>query len=396
MPRILRIINRLNLGGPTFNVAYLTKFLSPEYETMLVAGMIDESEASSEFILHDMGLHPVYIPEMYREIHLKKDGRAYLKLKKIIREFQPDIVHTHAAKAGALGRMAASSCRVPVILHTFHGHVFHSYFSKLKSRVFINIERQLAKRSTRLIAISKNQKRELSEEFRICPAEKIEIIPLGFDLGKFSEDVEVKRKKFRNHYLIDDDETVIAIVGRLVPVKNHKLFLLALKNVLTRTHKKVRAFIIGDGEDRDAIEGLARTLQIDFSDFVAEKKKATLTFTSWIKEVDEVYAGSEIVALTSLNEGTPVSIIEALAANKAVVTTDVGGIRDIVIDKKNGLIVQTNDVDAFSDALVQLVENIQLRNSMEGFPEANIIERFSYIRLVKDMSDLYSRLLHTV
>jgi glycosyltransferase involved in cell wall biosynthesis len=394
MPRILRIINRLNLGGPTFNVAYLTKFLSPEYETMLVAGMIDESEASSEFILHDMGLKPVYIPEMYREINLVKDVRAYFKLKRIIHEFQPDIVHTHAAKAGALGRMAASSCHVPVILHTFHGHVFHSYFSNLKSNVFINIERQLAKRSTRLIAISKNQKRELSEKFRICSAEKIEIIPLGFDLGKFSRDVEQKRKKFRSHYLIDDDETVIAIVGRIVPVKNHKLFLLALKNVLTRTNKRIRAFIIGDGEDRGAIEEAARALQIDFSDFILEKKKTTLTFASWVKEIDEVYSGSEIVALTSLNEGTPVSIIEALAANKAVVTTDVGGIRDIVIDKKNGFIVQTNDVEAFSDALLQLVENIQLRNSMESFPEANIIERFSYIRLVKDMSDLYTRLLH--
>jgi glycosyltransferase involved in cell wall biosynthesis len=382
MPRILRIINRLNLGGPTLNVAYLTKFLSPEYETMLVAGMIDESEASSEFILHDMGLKPVYIPEMYREINLWKDVSAYSQLKKIIHEFQPDIVHTHAAKAGALGRMAASSCHVPVILHTFHGHVFHSYFSDLKSMVFINIERQLAKRSTRLIAISKNQKRELSEQFRICAAEKIEIIPLGFDLGKFSQDVEIKRKRFRNHYLIDDDETVISIVGRLVPVKNHKLFLLALKNVLSRTRKRVRAFIIGDGEDRGAIEELAGTLQIDFSDFVLEKKKTTLTFASWVKEVDEVYAGSEIVALTSLNEGTPVSIIEALAANKAVVTTDVGGIRDIVIDKKNGSIVQTNDVKAFSDALLQLVENIQLRNSMESFQEADIIERFSYIRLV--------------
>ena len=395
MPRILRIINRLNLGGPTFNVAYLTKFLSPEYETMLVAGMIDESEAPSEFILHDMGLKPVYIPEMYRKIHLSKDVRAYLKLKKIIRDFKPDIVHTHAAKAGALGRMAASACHVPVILHTFHGHVFHSYFSNLKSNVFINIERQLAKRTTRLIAISKKQKIELSEEFRIAPADKIEIIPLGFDLGKFSENVEVKRKKFRSHYLIDDDETVISIVGRIVPVKNHRLFLFALKNVLTRTHKKVRAFIIGDGEDRQAIEELARTLQIDSSDFIAEKRKTTLTFASWVKEVDEVYAGSEIVALTSLNEGTPVSIIEALAANKAVVTTDVGGISDMVIDKKNGFIVPTNDVEALSGALLQLVENNQLRNSMESFPEANIIERFSYMRLVKDMSDLYSRLLHS-
>ncbi|MEO5674550.1 MAG: glycosyltransferase, partial [Chitinophagales bacterium] len=280
MPRILRIINRLNLGGPTFNAAYLTKYLSPQYETMLVAGMIDPSEASSEFILHDMGLKPVYIPEMYREINPINDLKAYLKLKKIILDFKPDILHTHAAKAGALGRMAAHACGVRVILHTFHGHVFHSYFSKWKADAFIKIERHLAKKSTRIIAISEKQKKELSEDFRICPAEKIEIIPLGFDLRKFSEDAEAKRKKFRDHYFVADDEIVISIVGRLVPVKNHRLFLHALKNVVGRTTKKIRAFIVGDGESRSAIEAAARSLEIDYTDFTVEKKNATLTFTS--------------------------------------------------------------------------------------------------------------------
>lgn len=393
MPRVLRIINRLNLGGPTFNAAYLTKYLPPQFETLLVAGMIDDSEASSEFVLHEMGLKPVYIPEMYREIDLVKDRRAYIKLKKLIRDFKPDIVHTHAAKAGALGRMAAHACNVPVILHTFHGHVFHSYFSKWKTNVFINIERYLAKRSTRIIAISEKQKRELSEEFRICPAVKIEIIPLGFDLRKFSENVEEKRKKFRNHYLVDDDEIVISLVGRLVPVKNHRLFLLVLKKILTQTQKKIRAFIVGDGEERQAIEELARSLQIDFTDFNREPRKATLVFTSWLKEVDEVYAGSEIVALTSFNEGTPVSIIEALAARKPVVTTDVGGISDIMINEKNGFIVTSNATDEFAAALLQLIENFELRNAIASFNEANTNEKFSYVRLVNDVSALYSRLL---
>ncbi|MCY7410864.1 MAG: glycosyltransferase, partial [Chitinophagales bacterium] len=251
MPRILRIINRLNLGGPTFNAAYLTKFLAPEFETLLVAGMIDESEASSEFVLHEMDLHPVYIPEMYREINLVRDTQAYFKLKKIIRDFKPHIVHTHAAKAGALGRMAADACKVQVIIHTFHGHVFHSYFSPLKTNAFINIERRLAKKSSKIIAISESQKKELSEVYKICEPEKIEIVPLGFDLRKFSEHRNAKRKKFRTHYLIDDDEIVISIVGRLVPVKNHALFLRSIKNILEGTSKKIRAFIIGDGESRE-------------------------------------------------------------------------------------------------------------------------------------------------
>src|SRR6185295_2503731 len=162
-----------------------------------------------------------------------------------------------------------------------------------------------------------------------------------------------------------------------------------------QTQKKVRAFIVGDGEDRLAIESLSRSLQIDFADFLHEKKKTTLTFTSWLKDVDEVYAGSEIVALTSLNEGTPVSIIEALAAGKPVVTTDVGGISDIMVDKKNGFIVPSNSQDAFSDALLQLVEYTALRGAMENFHGANTSERFSYVRLVNDMSVLYSHLLQT-
>jgi glycosyltransferase involved in cell wall biosynthesis len=393
MPRILRIINRLNLGGPTFNAAYLTKYLSPEYETMLVAGMIDGSEASSEFILHEMDLKPVYIPEMYRQINLLKDSKAYYKLKKIIRDFKPDIVHTHAAKAGALGRMAAYDSRVPVILHTFHGHVFHSYFSKWKSNLFINLERYLARRSNCIIAISENQKRELSERFHICPAEKIEIIPLGFDLGKFSKDVEAKRRKFRSHYLIADDEIVISIVGRLVPVKNHTLFLHALRQVLDQTHKNVRVFIVGDGEDRKRVEDTARDLQIDFTDFLIEKRKATLIFTSWLKEVDEVYAGSDLVALSSLNEGTPVSIIEALAAKKPVVTTDVGGISNIVANDKNGFIVPSNDVEAFSTALLRMVEDDELRSAMKHFSDSDTASQFNYRRLVSDISNLYSRLL---
>jgi len=393
MPRVLRIINRLNLGGPTFNAAYLTRYLSPEYETLLVAGMIDPSEASSEFILHDMGLKPVYIPEMYREISLLKDTRVYFKLKEMIRDFKPDIVHTHAAKAGALGRMAAAACNVPVILHTFHGNVFHSYFSRWKSQAFISIERYLAKKSTRIIAISEIQKEELWSEFKICRPEKIEVVPLGFDLGKFSENIAEKRKKFREHYLIDDSEIVIAIVGRLVPVKNHALFLHALKNIMDSTQKKIRAFIVGDGEDRHKLEELARSLQIDCTDFLTEKRKATLTFTSWLKDVDQVYAGCEIVALTSLNEGTPVSIIEALAANKPVVVTDVGGIRDIISGQLNGLVVPTNDVGAFTHALLRLVEDAGLRDTMQQFSEANILKRFSYQRLVKEMSFVYSTLL---
>ena len=195
MPRVLRILNRLNLGGPTYNASYLTKYLEPEFETKLIVGSIDESEASSQHIVESLGIEPEYLPEMQREISPVKDRKAYKKLKQIIKEFKPDIVHTHAAKSGALGRLAASHLNVPVILHTFHGHVFHSYFNPIKTKAFIQIERHLASKSNKIIAISPLQKKELSEDFKICASEKIEIIRLGFDLNKFNTDQFQKRKK---------------------------------------------------------------------------------------------------------------------------------------------------------------------------------------------------------
>jgi glycosyltransferase involved in cell wall biosynthesis len=396
MPRILRLINRLNLGGPTFNAAYLTKYLAPEYETLLVAGMIDESEASSDFVLEEMELTPVYIPQMYRAVDPYKDWQAYQTLKQLIKDFQPDIVHTHAAKAGALGRMAACACRVPVIVHTFHGHVFHSYFSKWKSNIFVNIERYLARKSTCIIAISDKQKKELSEEFHLCPPEKITVVPLGFDLKRFTDDQSQKRSRFRNRHQVDDDEIVISIVGRLVPVKNHSLFLRALASVLTKTDQRIRAFLVGDGESRKEVEMLARALGLSVADSTQKPiARAQVTFTSWLREVDEVYAGSDIVALSSFNEGTPVSIIEAIASGKPVVTTDAGGISDIVTNVRNGFIVPNNNESAFSAALAELVQNRELRVTMGNADAQLIMSRFSYQRLIGDMKRLYERLLET-
>jgi glycosyltransferase involved in cell wall biosynthesis len=195
--KVLRIINRFNLGGPTFNAAYLTKYLGDDFETLLVGGDKDDTEESSTFILDQLGLEPIIIPEMRRDIGLKEDKIAYQKLKKIIQEFKPDIVHTHASKAGTLGRMAASKCNVPVVIHTFHGHVFHSYFGKTKTLVFKNIERYLARKSTAIIAISDIQKQELFSEHKICKSAKIKVIPLGFDLSRFQENLEEKRISFR-------------------------------------------------------------------------------------------------------------------------------------------------------------------------------------------------------
>lgn len=394
MLKVLRIINRFNLGGPTYNAAYLTKYLSPDFKTLLIGGMKDETEDSSEFILQNLGIKPIIIPEMQREISPKNDYIAYQKLKTIIKRFKPDVVHTHASKAGTLGRLAAYNAKVPVILHTFHGHVFHSYFNSYKEKAFRSIEQSLAKRSTKIIAISDKQKYELSEVFNITTADKIEVIPLGFDLSRFQINMDSKRKKFREDYDIKDDEIAIGIVGRLVPIKNHGLFLNAIKTLTEKTNRPIRAFIVGDGECRKEIEEKARALSLDFTDYTTDKRRATLTFTSWIKDVDYVYAGVDIVALTSLNEGTPVSLIEAQASNKPIITTNTGGIENIVIPEKTALLCNNGDLDDFSNKLIQLVIDDNLRNCLSEQGWNQVREKFHFERLTNDMKNLYYRLLN--
>ncbi|GAB4145579.1 MAG: glycosyltransferase family 4 protein [Bacteroidia bacterium] len=392
MPKVLRIINRFNLGGPTYNVAYLSKYMAPEYETLLVGGAKDASEESSDFIVQQLGLKPVIIPEMRRSINPLNDYKAYRELKKIIREYRPDIVHTHASKAGTLGRLAAASCGVPVIVHTFHGHVFHSYFNKLTTTVFKIIERYLARKSSAIVAISEKQKQELTEEHHICAKEKISVIPLGFDLDRFRTDKEIKRKIFRSKWQIGDDELVISIIGRLVPVKNHTMFLHVISKVLkTAPDKKLRFLIVGDGECRAELELQAKQLEIPFA--AAAGTFDPLIFTSWEKEVDVVLAGSDIVCLTSWNEGTPVSLIEAQAASVPIVSTRVGGIEDVVKEGETALLSPPGDIDAFEKQLQRLIQDDQLRKkfSVQGWLHASSL--FHYTRLVSDMKSLYDRLL---
>lgn len=394
MPKVLRIINRFNLGGPTFNAALLTKHMAPEFETMLIGGREESSEVSSQHILTDLGVEAHFIDEMQRDIGLSNDRQAYKAIKKIIKEFQPDIIHTHASKAGAIGRSAGIAYGKAKMVHTFHGHVFHSYFGKVKTSIYQNIERALALKTDKIIAISQRQKLELTKRYRICSASKIEVIPLGFDLNRFQEDKEAKRNSFREHYNIDDDEIAIGIVGRLVPIKNHKLFLSALKLALNETNKKVRAFIIGDGEDRDELMAFANDLGLKFLDANFRKgEKSELHFTSWITNVDWANAGLDIIALSSLNEGTPVSLIEAQASGKPIVSTKVGGVSNIVIPNETALLSPSNEPELFAKNIIQLIENDELRISMGKKGWELVHEKYHYNRLVADMKNLYDSLL---
>jgi glycosyltransferase involved in cell wall biosynthesis len=389
MKKILRIINRFNLGGPTYNAAYLTKYLENDYETLLIGGKHEKSEKSSMHILDNLGLKPIIIEEMQRSIHPIMDRIALKKIKDIIIEFKPDIVHTHAAKAGALGRKAAYELGVKQIYHTFHGHVFHSYFGKIKTNIYKKIERNLAKKSTKIIAISEIQKQELSEVYKICSKEKIEVIPLGFDFRKFYENQTEKRKDFRKKWKIKDDEIAIGIIGRLVPIKNHVFFINVINKVISKSNTSLRIFVVGDGEEK---ENIIRKVSAHNLDYSIDDKIATIQFTSWIKEIDEVNAGMDIICLCSLNEGTPVSLIEAQASGKPIVTTRTGGIENIVVENKTALISDNNDLNKFIENVLSLIKGKDKRTL---FSELAIKKSkdFDYSILIKNIKKLYENSL---
>jgi glycosyltransferase involved in cell wall biosynthesis len=293
-------------------------------------------------------------------------------------------VHTHAAKAGALGRKAAKACGVPVIVHTFHGHVFHSYFGTAKTWLYKLIERRLARISTGIIAISPIQKEELSSVHRICSAAKIKVIPLGFDLSKFQENLPEKRLQTRTERKLEADEVAVAIVGRLAPVKNHSLFLDVIET-LAKKGVKARYFIVGDGQEKASIQQRANALQ--------ETYGIRIELTSWIKDIATFNAGMDILCLSSDNEGTPVSLIEAQASGIPVISTDVGGVRDIVSEGETGFIVPKKEVEPFAEKLQLLIENKEIRQKMSQNGWNFVRDTFHYTTLVKNMEKYYAELI---
>jgi glycosyltransferase involved in cell wall biosynthesis len=391
--RVLRILNRTNLGGPVYNATFLSALMDSNFETLLISGVPNEDELEYNDFVTKYNIKYKQIQHLEREISISKDYKAFKEIRKIVKEFKPHIIHTHAAKAGLVGRLVAIYSRTPIILHTFHGHVFHNYFGKLKTKFYILLERFLAKCSTGIITISALQKNELVKLYKIAPAKKTHLIPLGLDLDAFYTDQVIKRKVFREKFQINDNEIVIGIVGRLVPIKNHRLFINSINEVLKKTTKKVRVLIIGDGDERENIMQQLTQLNILYNYFPENVNPQTVTLTSWLTKMDEVFAGLDIVALTSLNEGTPVSLIEAQAACKPIVTTNVGGVSDIVLENDTAFITPTEDVVSFTNALLKLTENDALRNEMGKNGYNQVKNKFDKMRLVGDMQNLYNKLL---
>lgn len=382
MPKVLRIINRFNLGGPTYNAANLTHGLSPEFETLLIGGPHEPGETSSTFICDQLGLSYQILPEMQRAVSYQTDKQAFRKIQEIIWEFKPDIVHTHASKAGALGRWAAHKCNVPVIVHTFHGHVFQGYFGKGKTYMYKSVERLLSRWSSSIIAISAHQKKELTEIHKVAPAHKTKVIPLGFDLSRFLNSGAEQVRSFRSRHGLAEDTFVVGIIGRLAPIKDHDLFLNAIAIATKKASRKIQAVIVGDGELRERLQSKADDLGL-----------SNITWTSWITDVESAIPGMDVVVLTSINEGTPVSLIEAQACGVPVISTDVGGVRDILLNGKTGLMIGSRSPEDIAEAILTLETSDSKLRKMGEAGRKWVEHRYSAKRLTEDMRLHYHDLL---
>lgn len=418
--KIIRIIARLNVGGPARHVVWLTAALRDAGdETLLVTGVVPPGEGDMSYFAGACGVEPFIIPEMSREIS-PRDAVTIWKLYRLMLRERPDIVHTHTAKAGTVGRVAGllyrwltpqvlvgrpRSCR---FVHTYHGHFFHSYYGRAKTLFFLTVERVLARLATdRIVVISPRQYDEIHKQFGVGQAEQFSVVPLGLDTAIFAG-AAGRRFAARAALGVGDADVLVGIVGRLTEVKNHHMFFEAaalLKKELSNDNApsvsapRVRFVVIGDGHLRGELEDRVHALGLD----------ADVIFTGLRDDPENFYAALDVLALTSVNEGTPLTLIEAMASGRAVVATEVGGVADILgapasksgaanaddgyTVRERGIGVRSRDGAAFARALRLSIEDAELRETFERRGQGFVERVYSKERLVNDVRRLYNELL---
>jgi glycosyltransferase involved in cell wall biosynthesis len=383
--RVLRVIARLNMGGPALHVAYLTAGLAERgYETTLVAGSLARGEDSMAFVADELGIEVERIEELHREISPLRDAVAILRLARLIRRVRPHILHTHTAKAGAVGRLAAllaGDARPLIVVHTFHGHVLRGYFDPLRTAGFRLLERWLATKTTALVAVSPQVRDDLVS-LGVAPRERFVVVRLGIELEQRVAAEQDGRGESRRVLGIGPDRFAVGWIGRMTGVKRTDDVLRAFRRLRDRGVDACLC-MIGDGPDRPAVERRAHELGL---------MRDTL-FLGYQEEVAPFYAAFDAMILPSINEGTPVSAIEALAAGRPVVATRVGGVPDVVREGEDGFLVEPGDVDALADRLARLAADPELRERLGAAGRARVVPRYSVERLVDDIDLLYRSLL---
>jgi glycosyltransferase involved in cell wall biosynthesis len=390
--RVVRVITRLNIGGPSIQAIELSSRMTMHgFETVLVHGRLGESEGDMVYLLDQAAVRPrtVHLQTLQRPIAPAADAAALWKLYRLICDVKPAIVHTHMAKAGTLGRLAAlaynrtTGRRAPAkLVHTYHGHVLEGYFGAAKTRLFVDVERTLAAATDRIVAISPRIRDELIDEYRIGHSAQYRIVPLGFDLERLAAIDASARRMARMQLQIPEGTQVVTTVGRLTAIKDHRLFLEVARRVSGLWPSTI-FLIVGDGELRGELEASAAALGIG----------ERVQFLGWRRDLETVYGATDIFLLTSRNEGTPVALIESLAAGCAGVSTDVGGVGDVVDSDAVGLLAPDGDAEALAARVASLLADAPRRQVMREAGRRVVLGRYELTRLVSDVASLYRDLL---
>ncbi len=389
--KVLRVITRLNIGGPSIQAVSLTARLKAfGYNSLLVHGALSPGEGDMGYLLRREGVEALKLQKLQRSVNPKTDFDAACQLYRLLCDFEPDVVHTHTAKAGALGRLAARfynlthGRRHPVrIVHTYHGHVFDGYFGKRSTAVFLGLERWLARWTDRIIAISPRIADEISKRYAIGRSDQVCSIRLGFDLAPFVRIDDNMRRASRERFVVPDGTLVVTTVGRLTEIKKHDLFLEMSKRVFS-SRQDVLFFIVGDGELRDELESIVSALGIE----------PVVRFLGWRQDLATIYAASDLFVLTSRNEGTPVALIEAMASGIPGISTDVGGVRDVITSPSVGSVVPFGDAEALAGSVLSLLAAGTAERRAMGMRARDVVsKRFTMDRLVEEIADLYGELI---
>ncbi len=379
MIRVLRVFSRLNIGGPSLHVVHLSAGLVDRgFQTRLVVGKADPREGDFLDFAEARGVNLTLLPGLGRAIRPAADLRVLMSLYRLMKEYRPDIVHTHTAKAGALGRIAAALAGVPVVVHTYHGHVLSGYFNPPVSAFFRQVERFLAPSTSVLLTVSDSVRHDLVR-LGIAPAGRVRVLPLGLDLEPLAS--PLPRGVLRQEVGWPEAARVVGIVGRLVPIKDIDTFIDAAARVAAR-EDDVRFAVVGDGEERSRLETRARAAL-----------GSRVHFFGWRKDPTAVFGDLDLVINTSLNEGTPVALIEALAAARPVVATAVGGTPDVLHNGRFGTLVPPQSAERAAAAILDtLASPVRSRQAaLEG--QAFVLRQYSVARLLGDMASLYRELL---
>jgi glycosyltransferase involved in cell wall biosynthesis len=377
------VIARMNVGGPAYHVSLLAGRLDRRrFESLLVHGGVGPGESSFAWRARAEGCHVEQIGQLGPEVAPFADVAALRRLAALVRRFRPDIVHTHTAKAGALGRLAALTLRPrPLIVHTYHGHVLEGYFGPLASRACRTVERALARVSDCLVGVSQATVDDLVR-LGVAPVGRFRVIPVGLDLGRFLGSEADSAARARRVAGATDTEILLVYVGRLVPIKRVDVLLRAVAR-LRADATPIRLVVVGDGTSRPKLERLTGQLGLG----------GAVRFVGWVDDVTAVTVAADVAVLASDNEGTPVSLIEAAAAGLPAVATAVGGVPDVVVDGKTGLLAPRGDDRALTDRLRRLIDDTALRARMGANAREHVLERYSSARLVRDVEALYDELL---